>query len=73
MLQACIGLQFDPFAREIRLNSPRLPAFLSEVTIRDLQLGPSRVDLRIRRHNDTISLDTPRIDNGIRVSVLYSS
>jgi len=73
LLQACLGLQFDPFAREIRLSSPRLPAFLNEVTIRDLQLGPSRVDLRIRRHNGTISLDTPRIDSGIRVSVVYSS
>jgi hypothetical protein len=41
--------------------------------LRNLQLGSSRVDLRVRRHNDAVSLDTPRIDGGIRVSVVYSS
>jgi glycogen debranching enzyme len=73
LLQASLGLQFDPFANEIRLNSPRLPAFLDEVMLRNLQLGSSRVDLCVRRHNDTVSLDTPRVDGGIRVSVVYSS
>jgi hypothetical protein len=73
LLQSALGLQFDPFANEIRLNNPRLPAFLDEVMLRNLQLGSSRVDLRVRRHNDAVSLDTPRIDGGIRVSVVYSS
>ena len=73
LLQACLGLQFDPFANEIRLNNPQLPEFLDEVTLRNVQLGASRIDLRVRRHGDTVSLDTPRIDGGIRVSVVYSS
>ena len=41
--------------------------------LRNVQLGSSRIDLRVRRHNDTVSLDTPRISGGIRVSVVYSS
>jgi glycogen debranching enzyme len=73
LLQASLGLEFDPFQNEIRLCNPRLPAFLDEVMLRNLQLGSSRIDLRVRRHNDTVSLDTPRIDGGIRVSVVYSS
>jgi len=73
LLQASLGLQFDPFANEIRLNNPRLPAFLDEVMLRSLQLGSSRIDLRVRCHNDTVSLDTPRAEGGIRVSVVYSS
>jgi glycogen debranching enzyme len=73
LLEASLGLEFDPFANEIRLCNPRLPVFLDEVTLRNLQLGSSRVDLRVRRHNDTVSLDTPRISGGIRVSVVYSS
>ncbi|MGO9702321.1 MAG: glycogen debranching N-terminal domain-containing protein [Xanthobacteraceae bacterium] len=73
LLQASLGLQLDPFANEIRLTNPRLPAFLDEVMLRDLQLGSSHIDLRVRRHNDTVSLDTPRIEGGIRVSVVYSS
>jgi glycogen debranching enzyme len=73
LLEASLGLQFDPFNNEIRLCNPRLPAFLGEVTLRNLHLGSSHVDLRLRRQGDTVSLDTPRISGGIRVSVVYSS
>jgi glycogen debranching enzyme len=72
LLQACLGLEFDPFTNEIRLSNPRLPAFLDEVMLRDLQLGSSYVDLRVRRHGETVSLDTPRINGGIRVSIVHS-
>ena len=58
---------------EIRVFNPRLPPFLDEVILRNLRLGASRVDLRVRRHNGTLALDTPRISGGIRVSVVYSS
>ena len=73
LLQASLGLEFDPFTNEIRLNNPRLPAFLDEVTLRNLQLGSSYVDLRVRRHYQTVSLDTPRLSDGIRVSIVRST
>src|SRR6202790_748400 len=73
LLEASLGLEFDPFKGEIRLRNPRLPAFLDEVTLRDLRLSSSSVDLRVRRHGDTVSLDTPRISGNIRVSIVFSS
>jgi glycogen debranching enzyme len=73
LLEASLGLQFDPFNGEIRLHNPQLPPFLDEVILRNLQLGSSSVDLRVRRHRDTVSLDTPRIDGNIRVSIVFSS
>jgi glycogen debranching enzyme len=72
LLQACLGLEFDPFGNEIRLSNPRLPTFLDEVMLRNLQLGPSYVDLRVRRQNQTVSLDMPRTSGGIQVSILHS-
>jgi glycogen debranching enzyme len=72
LLQAALGLEFDPFNNEIRLCNPRLPPFLDEVMLRDLRLNSSHVDLRVRRHGGTVSLDTPRIAGGIRVSVVHS-
>jgi glycogen debranching enzyme len=72
-LEASLGLQFDPFKGEIRLCNPRLPAFLDEVILRDLRLSSSSVDLRVRRHGETVSLDTPRISGEIRVSIVFSS
>ncbi len=73
LLEASLGLEFDPFKGEIRLRNPRLPEFLDEVTLRDLRLSTSSVDLRVRRHGDTVSLDTPRISGDIRVSIVFSS
>ena len=73
LLEASLGLQFDPFNNEIRLCNPMLPPFLDEVMLRNLQLGAGSVDLRVRRHRNTVSLDTPRISGDIRVSVIFSS
>lgn len=73
LLEASLGLEFDPFNSEIRLRNPRLPSFLDEVTLRELQLSSSSVDLRVRRHGDTVSLDTTRISGDIRVSIVFSS
>jgi glycogen debranching enzyme len=73
LIEAMLGLQFDPCAGEIRLCNPRLPAFLDVVTLRGLRLSSSSVDLRVCRHGDTISLDTPRISGDIRVSIVFSS
>ena len=57
---------------EIRLRDPRLPAFLNEVVLRDLQLGPSSVDLRIRRHGDEVSLEVMRTRGHIQVSIVLT-
>jgi glycogen debranching enzyme len=73
LLEASLGFEFDPFHGEIRLRNPRLPEFLDEVIVRDLRLASSSVDLRLRRHGETISLDTPRISGNIRVSIVFSS
>jgi glycogen debranching enzyme len=73
LLEASLGLEFEPWQHEIRLRNPRLPEFLDEVILRNLRLGSSSVDLRVRRHNDTVSLDTPRISGNIRVSIVFSS
>ena len=73
LLEASLGLEFDPFKGEIRLRNPRLPQFLDEVTLRDLRLSSSSIDLRVRRQGDTVSLDTLRISGDIRVSIVFSS
>ena len=73
LLEASLGLQFDPFKGEIRLCNPRLPAFLDEVILRGVRLGTSSVDLRVRRHGNTVSLDTPRISGDIRVSIVFTA
>jgi glycogen debranching enzyme len=72
LLEAALGLEFDAARGEIRLRNPRLPAFLNEVILRELQLGPSSVDLRIRRHGDDVSLEVLRTRGRIQVSIVLA-
>ena len=51
---------------------PRLPEFLNEVVLRDLRLGPSSVDLRVRRHGDEVSLEVVRTRGQIQVSIVLT-
>jgi glycogen debranching enzyme len=72
LIQASLGLEFDPDANEIRLRNPRLPAFLDKVFIRDLRLGKSTVDLNLRRQGDDVALQVSRKEGSIRVSAVYT-
>ena len=72
LLQASLGLEFDPDQHEILLRNPRLPQFLDEVTLRNLRLGHSAVDLMLRRHGTDVSLQVLRNEGQIRVAAVYS-
>jgi len=72
LLEASLGLEFDAQRGEIRLRNPCLPAFLNEVILRELQLGPASVDLRVRRHGDDVSLEVLRKRGQIQVSIVLA-
>jgi glycogen debranching enzyme len=71
LIEAALGLQFDPRNAEIRLHSPRLPAFLDQVVLRNLQLGPASVDLKVRRHASEVSVEILERRGPIQVSVVF--
>jgi glycogen debranching enzyme len=48
-VQSCLGLEFDPRARQITFERPVLPDFLDEIVLRRLRFGDDSVDLGIRR------------------------
>jgi glycogen debranching enzyme len=72
LLEAALGLEFDAARGEIRLRNPHLPAFLNDVILRELQLGPSSVDLRVRRHGEDVSLEVLRTRGQIQVSLVLT-
>ncbi len=72
LLEAALGLEFDAARGEIRLRDPRLPAFLNDVVFRDLKLGASSVDLRVRRHDGEVSLEVLRTRGQIQVSIVLT-
>jgi glycogen debranching enzyme len=72
LLQAALGLELDPTAKEVRLRNPRLPKFLDEVILRNLHAGDSSVDIVVRRNGDDVSLSVLKRRGNIEVSVLMS-
>ncbi|MFC0239288.1 amylo-alpha-1,6-glucosidase [Rhodopseudomonas telluris] len=72
LLEAALGIQFDADRHEIRLVNPRLPPFLSEVVLRDVRIGASSIDLRVRRHGEGVSMEVLRTDGRIQVSIVLA-
>jgi glycogen debranching enzyme len=72
LLQASLGLCFEPARNAIRLRDPMLPDFLDEVRLRNLRLGDASVDLLIRRHGDSVLLDVLRRTGSIEVGRVLS-
>ena len=72
LVQAALGLEFDPETAEIRLHNPRLPPFLDEAILRNLRLGNSSVDLSVQRQGQGVAVQVLRSEGEIRVSALYS-
>jgi glycogen debranching enzyme len=72
LLQSSLGLEFNPDQNEILLRKPRLPPFLEEVTLRNLRLGRSVLDLMVRRHGNDVSLQVLRNEGEIMVAAVYS-
>ncbi len=69
LLQACLGLEVDPFARAIRFRNPQLPSFAEEITLRNLGFDHAMVDVTLRRTDDHVSLRILRNTGAIQVSM----
>jgi glycogen debranching enzyme len=72
LLEASLGLEFNPYAGEILLRNPRLPDFIDDVTIRGLVLGDRSVDFVVRRHGTEVSLQILGGSGDIRISVVFT-
>jgi glycogen debranching enzyme len=72
LLQASLGLSFDPAARQIRFTNPRLPSFLDEVVLRQVALQDASADIAIHRRGDAVSLHVIETQGEVDISVMYS-
>jgi glycogen debranching enzyme len=72
LLQASLGLELNPDRQEILLHKPRLASVLEEVTLRNLRLGRSAVDMTVHRHGSDVSLQVIRNEGQIKVAAVYS-
>ena len=57
LLQATLGLRFDPFTVTVHFERPRLPPFLEEVTLFNLAVGGGRVTVHLQRVGNEVALN----------------
>ena len=69
-LSACIGLEIQHDRNRIRLRNPTLPDFLEGVSIFNLKLGESRIDLRVQRYGSDVTVNVLRRVGDAQVSVV---
>lgn len=69
LLQATLGLEFDPDRNRIVFRNPVLPSFLDMVVLRNLTLGSNSVDLALYRYGQDVSLQLLRSQGSIEASI----
>lgn len=70
MLSGCLGLEFDASRAQLRLRSPRLPAFVDWLRIEGLAVAGGRVDLQLRRYRESVGVDVTRREGRLEVIVV---
>jgi glycogen debranching enzyme len=67
VLQAALGLEIVSAKRLVRFTRARLPAFIDEMQIRRLQVGPFTIDLYLQRHEDDVGISVMRREGGVEI------
>jgi glycogen debranching enzyme len=57
LLGAVLGLSIEAERSRVRFDHPSLPPFLEAVQITNLRVGRSRLDLRLKRHPDSVGIN----------------
>jgi glycogen debranching enzyme len=57
LMQACLGISFDPANHSVVFNKPSLPDFLDEVTLYNLSPGKGRISVVLRRMGKEVALN----------------
>jgi glycogen debranching enzyme len=71
LVQASLGLQFEPAAGEIRLMQPMIPDFLQHLHVRGLRLGNGCVDVLLQYLDGNVATTvTGRQGEAVRVVVV---
>jgi glycogen debranching enzyme len=69
LFQACLGVEINAPAAQIRFTQPRLPVCCRELRIHNLEVADAQVDLLLVRHQDDVGVNVLRTDGNVRVIV----
>ncbi len=67
LIQSSLGLRFNVPAAQISFHQPKLPHFLHSLAIKDLSIGPDRVDIMLDRLGDQVVVKPMKHDGDARI------
>ena len=70
VLQASLGLVLNDKDSTVEFHSPVLPPCLDEVLLKHLRVGGGYVNLRLRRHEQDVSVDVLHAEGDIRQHII---
>jgi glycogen debranching enzyme len=69
LLQASLGMSIDARTEEVRFTHSVMPEYLSTITISNLRVGDSTIDVRLQRGPNDVSVNVLRNDDNATVVV----
>ena len=70
LLQACLGMRFDPEPPQLRFEHPQLPDYLERLELKNIQLGNGVVDLSCRRRGQDVTIHVTRKIGDVEIAVV---
>jgi glycogen debranching enzyme len=70
LIQACLGLQIDSPAHEVRFERAQLPQGLEWMEIRNLTVNGSSLDLRLRRARSDVAIEVLGKTGDVQIVVM---
>ncbi len=67
LVQSTLGIRFEPAARTVHFDRPRLPPFIDEMTLHNLAIGEARVTVQLKRVGAEVAVTAVSRVGGLRV------
>ncbi len=69
LLQACLGIGFDPANRTVTFDRPVMPPFTDRIMLHGLAVGGGKIDVLMQGHGEAVSATVLSRSGDIRVTV----
>lgn len=70
LIKACLGMTIDGLHSQILFRNPSLPPFIDRVSISNLSVGQTKVNMELARHGRDVSVNVTQGD-GVEVVLKY--
>lgn len=69
LLQACLGIGFEPESRTVIFDRPVMPGFTDRIRLTGLAVGGARIDVLVQGHRNSVSATVLTRSGDIRATV----